>query len=72
MRFCQLRFVRFILPNESCERSLLFDQFLNPPGVVDDSLDLAPMPDDTVVFKQTFHITLGELRDPVEIKIMEC
>ena len=49
----------------------MFDEFLSPSCVVDDSLDLAAMADDAVILEQAIDVTLSVARYPVEIEIME-
>src|SRR5437773_5481735 len=50
---------------------MTLDQLLGSAGIVDDGLDLAPMPDDPLVLHQPINITLGVTSDSIEIETVK-
>lgn len=71
LRFCKLLRVGLVTPDEGCQRTFQFDEFLSSLRIVDDCLDLAAMTDDAFLLEQTIEVVLGEARYPVEIEIMK-
>ena len=71
MRFPKRALVGLIAPKKGSERSFLFDQFLHPPGIIDNRLNLAAMADNAFIREQLVDIRLGEVGNPIEIEIME-
>lgn len=71
LRFCKLRPVGFVTPDEGCQRSFLLDEFLGSSRIIDDRLDLAAVTNDPLILEQTIEVALGETRDPVEIEVTD-
>src|SRR6266496_1267596 len=71
LRLRKLLHVRFVTPDEGCQRAFPFDELPGLSGIIDDCLDLAAVSNDPFVFEQTIEVALGEACDPVKVEIVE-